>query len=118
MREYLELLKENGLLKVIEDELDIDLEIPHIAYIEVKKRDSKAILFKNPVSKRLNKKFDTPVLMNLFGSFKATELFLGKRADDIAEEIEDLLHLKPPSSFQDKLSLFAKLFHLKNVFPK
>ncbi len=118
MWEYIELLKEKNLLKEINEEVDIDLEIPHIAYIEVKKEDSKALLFKNPVSKRLGKKFDVPVLMNLFGSFYATELFLGKKADEIAKEIEELLHLKPPSSFTDKLSMLSKLFHLKNVFPK
>ena len=118
MQNYINLLKEKGLLKIIEEEVDIDLEIPHISYIEVKKEDSKALLFTNPVSKRLNKKFDIPVLTNLFGSFEATELFLGKEASKIADEIEELLHLKPPSSFLDKLSLFSKLFHLKNVFPK
>ena len=52
------------------NELDIDLEIPHIAYVEIKKEDSKALLFTNPVSKRLNKKFDMPVLMNVFGSLR------------------------------------------------
>jgi len=118
MWEYINLLKEKNLLKEIDKEVDIELEIPHIAYIEVKKKDSKAILFKNPVSKRLNKKYDIPVLMNLFGSFYATELFLGKKADEIAKEIDELLHLKPPSSFMDKLSMISKLFHLKNVFPK
>ncbi len=79
MREYINLLKERGLLKVIEEEVDIDLEIPHISYIEVKKEDSNALLFTNPISKRLNKRFDIPVLTNLFGSFEATELFWEKR---------------------------------------
>ena len=111
-------LKEQNLLKVIEDEVDIDLEIPHIAYIEVKKPDSKAILFKNPVSKRLNKKFSTPVLTNLFGSQKATELFLGTHPDNIADEIEALLKLKPPKTFMDKLGMLGKFFEIKNVFPK
>jgi 4-hydroxy-3-polyprenylbenzoate decarboxylase len=118
MQTALNLLKEHNLLKVIEDEVDIDLEIPHIAYIEVKKKNSKALLFKNPISKRLNKKFDTPVVANLFGSFKATELFLGKEANVIADEIEGLLKLKPPATFMDKLGMLGKLFHLKNVFPK
>ena len=75
----IELLKKYNLLRIIEEPLDINLEIPHIAYIEVKKKDSKAVLFKNPVSKRLNKKYDIPVLMNLFGSFYATELFWVKK---------------------------------------
>ena len=118
MQKAIELLRENNLLKVIDEEVDIDLEIPHISYIEVKKRDSKAILFTNPISKRLDKKFDTPILTILFGSFKATNLFIGKNADEIAQEIEDLLKLKPPTSFMDKMGMFSKLFNLKSVFPK
>ena len=118
MRNAIDLLKEKNLLRVINEEVDIDLEIPHIAYIEVKKENSKALLFTHPISKRLDKKYTTPVLMNVFGSHNATELFLGKGADVIAQEIEDLLHMKPPQSIGDKLGLFSKLFHLKNVFPK
>ncbi len=118
MQEAIELLKEYNLLKVIEDEVDIDLEIAHAAYVEVKKDNSKAILFTNPVSKRLNQSFSTPVLMNIFGSKKATELFLGRDPDEIAAEIESLLKLKPPITFSDKLSMISKLFALKNIFPK
>ncbi len=118
MDKALELLKEHNLLRVIDDEVDIDLEIPHIAYIEVKKEDSRALLFTKPVSKRLGKKFSTPVLMNLFGSHKAINLFLGKDADEIADEIEALLKIKPPNSFSQKIGLLSQLFKLKNVFPK
>ena len=39
MKEAIELLKKHNLLKIIDVELDIYLEIPHIAYIEVKKED-------------------------------------------------------------------------------
>ncbi len=118
MQNAIALLKEYDLLRVIDTPLDIDLEIPHVAYIEVKKPDSKALLFTNPVSKRLDKKFSTPVLMNLFGSHKATNLFLGKDADDIAAEIEGLLKLKPPATLGEKFGMLARLFSLKNVFPK
>ena len=118
MKNAIELLKEHNLLRVIDAEVDIDLEIPHIAYIEVKKENSKALLFTNPVSKRLDKKFSTPVLMNAFGSHKATELFIGKKADDIADEIEKFLHLKPPSSMGEKFGMLSQLFSLKSVFPK
>ncbi len=118
MKNAIELLKENDLLRVIDEPLDIDLEIPHVAYVEVKKTDSKALLFTNPISKRLNKTFKTPVLMNVFGSHKATNLFIGKDADEIAKEIEDLLKLKPPKTFGEKIGMLGKLFSLKNVFPK
>ncbi len=118
MHQAIELLKEHSLLRVIEEEVDIDLEIAHIAYIEVKKSNSKALLFTNPVSKRLDKKFKTPVLMNVFSSHEATNLFLGKDADEIADEIEALLHIKPPNSLSQKFDMLSNLFKLKNVFPK
>ena len=117
MKKAIELLKKNHLLKVIDDELDINLEIPHIAYVEVKKEDSKALLFTNVVDKKNNKKFDTPVLMNVFCNEKAVKLFIGD-GDKIGNEIESLLKMKPPTTISEKLSTFGKLFALKNTIPK
>lgn len=42
MQKAIAMLKEHDLLRVIDEPLDIDLEIPHVAYIEVK----------NPIPKR------------------------------------------------------------------
>ncbi len=117
MKEAIDLLKKNNLLKIIDDELDIYLEIPHIAYIEVKKEDSKAILFTNVVDKKNKKKFDEPVLMNVFCNEKAVKLFIGD-GDKIGAEIQSLLKMKPPTTFSEKLSTFGKLFALKNTIPK
>ena len=117
MKEAIELLKKNDLLRIIDEELDIYLEIPHIAYVEVKKEDSKALLFTNVVDKKNGKKFDEPVLMNVFCNEKAVKLFIGD-GDKIGAEIEALLKMKPPKSLGEKLSTFGKLFSLKNVFPK
>ncbi|WP_419767445.1 menaquinone biosynthesis decarboxylase [Arcobacter sp.] len=117
MEKAIELLKKNDLLKVIDDDLDIYLEIPHIAYVEVKKEDSKAILFTNPIDKKTGKKFDIPVLMNVFCNEKAVKLFIGD-GDKIGTEIESLLKMKPPTTFSEKLSTFGKLFALKNTIPK
>ncbi|MEN8717880.1 MAG: menaquinone biosynthesis decarboxylase [Sulfurovum sp.] len=117
MKEAIELLKRNNLLKIIDDELDIYLEIPHIAYVEVKKPDSKAILFTNPIDKKTGKKFDIPVLMNVFCNEEAVKLFIGD-GDKIGNEIESLLKMKPPTTFTEKLSTFGKLFALKNTIPK
>ncbi len=117
MEKAIEILRKNDLLRVIDDELDIYLEIPHIAYVEVKKEDSKAILFTNPIDKRTGKKFDIPVLMNVFCNEKAVELFIGD-GDKIGAEIESLLKMKPPTTFSEKLSTFGKLFALKNTIPK
>ena len=117
MEKAIEILRKNDLLRVIDDELDIYLEIPHIAYVEVKKEDSKAILFTNPIDKKTGKKFDIPVLMNVFCNEKAVELFIGD-GDKIGAEIESLLKMKPPTTFSEKLSTFGKLFALKNTIPK
>ncbi len=113
----IELLKKHNLLRVIEEELDIYLEIPHAAYVGVKSPNSKAILFTNPVDRANNKKFHMPILMNVFCNAEAVELLIGD-GDKIAARIEELLHMKPPSGFMDKLSMFGTLFNLKSVFPK
>lgn len=118
MQKTINLLRSRGELREIHDELDIYLEIPHIAYVEVKKEDSKALLFTNPVDKKSGIKYKDPVLMNLFGSFERTELLFGRSVEGIAEEIENLLHMKPPATFRDKFSMLGNLFDLKNIFPK
>ncbi len=116
-KKIIEILKKENLLKVIDKELDIYLEIPHIAYFEVKKNNSKALLFTNPVDKRNGKKYSIPVLMNIFGSFKAVEIFIGN-VNNIAKRIDNILHITPPHSFKDKITLINTLFSLKSVFPK
>ena len=60
MREFIKLAKERNLLKIIDTPLDVELEIPYISYIEVKKDNAKALLFTHP--KRGDKIFDAPVL--------------------------------------------------------
>ena len=119
MQKAIALLKKHNELSIIEDEVDIYLEIPHIAYAEVKKgEEGKALLFTRPIDRKNAKTFDVPVLMNVFGSFKRTKLFFGRDVEDVASEISKLLHMKPPSSLGEKFSMAKDLFALKNVFPK
>ena len=75
MRRFIELLKQNELLKIIDEPLDVELEIPHIAYIEAKKfEEGKALLFTQPI--REKKAYKYPVLMNTFCNRKALNLAL------------------------------------------
>jgi len=115
---FLQKLKERDWLKVIDEPLDVNLEIPHIAYIEVKKPNSKVLLFTNPVDKKENIKYNIPVLMNTFANFEITEFIFGKHPDEIAKEIEEIIHIKPPEGIFEKLSSLSKLFKIKNIFPK
>ncbi|HIP14886.1 MAG TPA: menaquinone biosynthesis decarboxylase [Sulfurimonas autotrophica] len=119
MQKTIKLLKKNDELKIIDAELDIYLEIPHLAYAEVKKEDGgRALLFTNVVDKKNNKKFEEPVLMNLFGSYRRCELLFGRTIESVADEITKLLHMKPPSGLREKISMASELFSLKNIFPK
>ena len=115
MRQTLDLLKAHNELKIITEPLDIELEIPHLAYLEVKKSDSKALLFTNPT--RGNTSFEIPVLMNLFGNFKRVELLIGN-TQEIAKEIAFMLKLKPPKNFQEALKFLPRLLNLRHLSPK
>ncbi len=119
LEQAIKLLKKENELRIIDEELDIYLEIPHIAYAEVKKEGGgKALLFRNVVDKKHGKKFDEPVCMNIFGSYRRCELLFGRSIESVAKEIEKLLHLKPPASFLEKISMAKELFSLKDIFPK
>ena len=118
MQDVIQWLKDNGNLKIIDEPLDVELEIPHVAYIEVKTDDSRPILFTNPINKAKGIEYDMPVLMNIFANKELTEKIFGKHPDDVAEGIDELLKLKPPKGLKAKLAMVPKLFSLKNVFPK
>ncbi len=118
MKDVIEWFRENGGVKVIENELDVELEIPHIAYLEIKKENSKPLLFTNPISKRLGIKYDMPVFMNLFANKDLTKDIFGTHPDIIAKDIEWLLKMKPPKGIVEKIKMLPKLWKLKSVFPK
>ena len=118
MENVVEWLKKNGNLKIIDEKLDVELEIPHIAYIEVKQKESRPLLFTKPINRAKGIEYDIPVLMNIFANRELTEKIFGKNPDIIAEGIEKLLKLKPPKGFIEKLKLIPQLIKLKNIFPK
>jgi 4-hydroxy-3-polyprenylbenzoate decarboxylase len=118
MQDVVQWLKDNGNLKIIDVPLDVELEIPHVAYIEVKTDDSRPILFTKPINKAKGIEYDMPVLMNIFANKELTQKIFGKHPDLVAQGIEELLKLKPPQGLKAKLAMIPKLFSLKNVFPK
>ena len=60
MKEFIKLLQKNDLLKIIDESVDTELEIAHIAYVEAKKGDKgKALLFTKPTHK--GQEFEFPV---------------------------------------------------------
>lgn len=122
MQEFISLLRARDELKIITDPLDVYLEIPHLAYLEVKKPGGgKALLFTRPIHRTENKvvkEFDIPVLMNVFGSYSRLELIVGTCIESIPKEIEKLLHFEPPKSIRDFFLQVQKFFSLRYVLPK
>lgn len=115
MQRFIEILKTKGLLKIIDTPLDINLEIPHVAYVEAKKPNPKALLFTNP--RDGEKKITMPVVMNLFGSFDLTRELVGDEKK-IASAIESYLKQKPPKTLMDKFKTLLKFSKIKNTIPK
>ena len=103
-------------IKVVDTPLDVNLEIPHLAYIEAKKKNPKILMFTNPVEGE--KKFDMPVVMNIFANDEVVREIFGKDLEEIALEIENLIKMKPPKTLSEKLKAFGKLFAIKNTIPK
>jgi len=118
MKDVVQWLKDNGNLKIIDTPLDIELEIPHIAYIEVKKDNSKPILFTKPIYKAKGIEYDTPVLMNIFANKDITRKIFEKEPDLIGRQIDELMKFKPPKGLLQKLKALPKLAKLRHVFPK
>jgi len=118
MQDVVQWLQEHGNLKIIDVPLDVELEIPHVAYLEVKRESSRPILFTKPIYRTKGIEYKMPVLMNIFANREVTEKIFGKHPDEVAQGIDDLLKLKPPKGLRAKLAMLPKLFSLKNVFPK
>ncbi|HEH3908415.1 TPA: menaquinone biosynthesis decarboxylase, partial [Campylobacter jejuni] len=78
----------------------------------------KALLFKNPIDKKLNKQYKFPVLMNTFCNEKALNLAFGRDYEEVAEEISKLIKLHIPTSFKAKMDFFINLLSFKNIPPK
>ncbi len=107
MDTLIEIFKQHNEIEIIDTPLDIYLEIPHLAYLEVKKPNGgKALLFTRPIDSRNGTSFDIPVFMNIFGSFKRLELIATQSPESIATQIKNLLNLAPPKGL---LSIFATL---------
>lgn len=114
----IDLLKRHDELQVINEPLDIYLEIPHLAYIEAKKINNKALLFTRPIDRQNNKEFDIPVLMNIFGSSSRLSLLLNAPILDISQNLRSLLNFTPPKNLKQIWKKLKELYALRNVFPK
>src|ERR1043165_1030113 len=121
LRQWIAALDRAGELKKIKAEVDPILEITEIADRVSKGAAKKysrpggpALLFENV--KGAN---GIPVLINQFGSERRMQMALDvKSLDEIAERIRQLLNMKSPEGFLEKLKMLPMLADLGKFFPK
>jgi 4-hydroxy-3-polyprenylbenzoate decarboxylase len=121
LRQWIAALDRAGELKKIKTEVDSILEITEIADRVSKGAAKKygrpggpALLFENV--KDAN---GIPVLINQFGSERRMQMALGVDSlDEIAERIRQLLNMKSPEGFLEKLKMLPMLADMGKFFPK
>jgi len=118
LRDYLRRLESERELKRIGVEVDVDLEITEITD-RVSKAGGPALLFEKPCSAKDGASYAVPLLINSLGSRRRMELALEVESlEEVARRIEDLLEMKPPEGFFDKVRLLPKLAELGSFAPK
>ncbi len=118
LREFIARLESEGELKRISVEVDVDLEITEITD-RVSKGGGPAMLFEKPRSAKDGVNYSIPLLINTLGSKRRIELALEVGSlEEAAQRIEDLLEMKPPEGFLEKVKLLPKLAELGSFFPK
>jgi len=118
LRDFIARLERESELKRIAVEADVDLEITEITD-RVSKRCGSALLFEHPRSAKDGTRYAVPLLINLLGSKRRLELALEVDSiEDVAHRIEELLDMKPPEGFFDKVKLLPRLAEMGSFFPK
>ena len=121
LREWIAAMERAGELKRVRAEVDPILEIPEIADRVSKgaarsyaRPGGPALLFENLKGAR-----GIPVLINQFGSERRMQMALGvDRLDEIADRIRELLNMKSPEGFLEKLKMLPMLADMGKFFPK
>jgi 4-hydroxy-3-polyprenylbenzoate decarboxylase len=121
LRQWIAALDRAGELKKIKTEVDPILEITEIADRVSKGAAKKygrpggpALLFENVKGANA-----VPVLINQFGSERRMQMALGVDSlDEIAERIRQLLNMKSPEGFLEKLKMLPMLADMGKFFPK
>jgi 4-hydroxy-3-polyprenylbenzoate decarboxylase len=121
LRQWIAALDRAGELKRIRAEVDPVLEITEITDRVSKGAAKKygrpggpALLFENVKGGN-----GIPVLINQFGSERRMQMALGvNRLDEIAERIRQLLNMKSPEGFLEKLKMLPMLADMGKFFPR
>ncbi len=118
LRDFITSLERENELKRIDVEVDVDLEMTEVTD-RVSKAGGPALLFQKPCSAKEGVAYSVPLLINALGSRKRIELALEVQSlEDVAQRIDELLEMKPPEGFFDKVKLLPRLAEIGSFFPK
>ncbi|MBI5748509.1 MAG: menaquinone biosynthesis decarboxylase [Nitrospinae bacterium] len=114
LRDFLARLESEGELIRIKERVSPILEVTEITDRVCKSGNGgKTILFENVDNSNM------PVLINAFGSKKRMAMALGvDDIEEIAGDIQELIQLKPPQNFIEKLKFLPRLFEISHYPPK
>ena len=118
LRDWIAALERAGELKRIRTEVDPILEVTEIADRASKSKGPRpggaALLFEN-----LKGHPGSKLLINQFGSERRMQMALGVDSlDEIAGRIRELLNMKSPEGFVEKLKMLPMLADMGKLFPK
>ena len=118
LRDWISALDRAGELKRIRVEADPILEVTEIADRVSKSKGATpgghALLFENLAGHAGSK-----LLINQFGSERRMQMALGVNSlDEIAGRIRELLNMKSPEGFLEKLKMLPMLAEMGKFFPK
>jgi len=115
LRDFIELLEQQGELKRIQTPVDPYLEITEISDRTLR-REGPALLFENPVNS------DIPVLANLFGTTKRVAMAMGQNDVESLRDVGRLLAFlkepEPPKGWKDLLEKAPIFKQALNLSPK
>ena len=119
LRDFLTQLERAGELARVERSVSVVLEISEIADRCMKApRGGPALLFTKP-GLAGGRSASMPVAINLFGSYRRMCMALGvERLDDVGARITELLTLKPPEGWREKLAMLPRLAELTKYPPR
>ncbi|MEK7846763.1 MAG: menaquinone biosynthesis decarboxylase [Nitrospinota bacterium] len=131
LRDFIARLEKEGEVIRIREKVSPILEITEITDRICKSGNGgKAILFENvacPERSRRNgfdpqlnnSRTGVPVLINAFGSRKRMAMALGvDDIEEIARDIQELIELKPPQNFIEKIKFLPRLLEISHYPPK
>ena len=117
--EFLEKIEAAGELVRVSHPVSVDREMTEIADRCMKSRDGgPALLFERPILED-GSESDIPVGINLYGSMVRMCLSLEVESlDSIGDRIQELLKLKVPERWREKLAMLSKVAEIAKFPPR